>query len=177
MFKGVFLGFLFSCSLIAQNLTGSGYRAPAPVSVAPGQIAIFYAAGLTSSAAVTATLRQQSGNTSAPVLSVRTVSLCPDNTGTPISGCGLLTAVTVQIPYELVTFCPLCANPAPATPAVLAISQNGQTAAAIQLTPLADQFHILAACDVALGPPTPPQPNLTGLPCEPLGLRPPEAVC
>lgn len=168
MFKGVFLGLLFSCSLIAQNLTGSGYTAPAPVSVAPGQIATFYAAGLTSTAALTATLQQQSGNISAPVLSVRTVSLCPDNLGTPVSVCGSLAAVTVQIPYELVPVCPLCATLVSATPTVLAIAQNGQTVSAIQLTPLADEVHILTACDVALGPPTLRQLNLTGLPCEPL---------
>ncbi len=47
MFKGIFLGFLLSNSfLIAQSLSGSGYAPPAPVSVAPGQIATFYVPGV-----------------------------------------------------------------------------------------------------------------------------------
>ena len=33
MFKGILLGSLLSCSLIAQSLAGSGYTVPAPVSV------------------------------------------------------------------------------------------------------------------------------------------------
>jgi uncharacterized protein (TIGR03437 family) len=168
--KGIFFGFLLSSSLLtAQGIVRSGYTASAPVSVAPGQIATFYVAGLRALTGITATLQQQTSSTPAPVQSVSTVSLCPDDIGTPITGCGTQTAVTVQIPYELVPRCPLCASPLfAATPATLLISQNGTALGAIELNPLADEVHVLKACDMALGPPSPTQPNLTGLPCAPL---------
>ena len=46
------------------------------------------------------------------------------------------------------------------------INQGGQPPAVIELNPLADEVHVLTACDVALG--AAPQPNYTGLPCAPL---------
>ncbi len=176
MFKGILCGLLLSASLIAQSLSGSGYTVPAPVSVAPGQIATFYVPGtqlaLVSTppgSSVTATLQQQGGaNITAPIQSVRVVSQCPGVTAVQVSTCGSLTAITVQIPYELVPDCPPCARPVSATPPLLTLSQNGQALTSIELNPLTDEVHILTACDVALGPPTPQQPNLTGLPCAPL---------
>lgn len=176
MFKGIFLGFLLSNSfLIAQSLSGSGYAPPAPVSVAPGQIATFYVPGVQLTLVntppgtpPTVTLQQNGvNNTPAPIQSIRVVSQCPDVTAISVSTCGSLTAITVQIPYELVPYCPLCAKPVSATPPLLTISQNGQALTSIELNPLADEVHVLTACDVALGPPPQP-PNLTGLPCAPL---------
>jgi uncharacterized protein (TIGR03437 family) len=175
MFKGIFCGLLLSSSLIAQTLAGSGYTVPAPVSVAPGQIATFYVTG-TELALVdtppgtppTVTLQQTGASTTAPIQSVRVVSQCPDVTAIQVSTCGSLTAITVQIPYELVPYCPLCAKPVSATPPLLTISRNGQALTSIELNPLVDEVHVLTACDVALGSPTPQQPNLTGLPCSPL---------
>lgn len=167
--KIILLGLLLSPALIdAQTLVGSGYKAPAPVSVAPGQIATFYVAGWSSVTGITATLQQQGGNASVPIQSVRMVSQCPNVTSTIESACGSLAAVTVQIPYELVTLTQSSGEPVSFTPAILLISQNSQAATAIELTPLADAVHVLTSCDVALGPPTPPQTNFTGLPCAPL---------
>jgi uncharacterized protein (TIGR03437 family) len=170
MHKGIFFGLLFSNSLlVAQSVAGSGYLAPAPVSVAPGQIATFYVAGLTSMTGITATLQQSSGNTTAPIQSLRTVSLCPGLTAPLSNGCGSLAAVTVQIPYELVSQCPLCSQEGDVNIATLLISQNGQAGTAIELNPLADEVHVLTACDVALAQSPYSQPvNLTGLPCAPL---------
>jgi uncharacterized protein (TIGR03437 family) len=175
MFKGIFLGSLLSCSLAAQALAGSGYTAPAPVSVAPGQIATFYVPGTQLALVetppgtpVTVTLQQTGANVAAPIQSVRVISQCPDVTAVLVATCGSLTAITVQIPYELVPFCPLCAYPVSATPPLLTITQNGPALTSIELNPLVDEVHVLTACDVALGPPTPQQPNLTGLPCAPL---------
>jgi uncharacterized protein (TIGR03437 family) len=172
MFKGIFLGSLLSCSLIAQGLVGSGYTAPAPVSVAPGQIATFYVKGAIPTGTEVAgiigvMLEQGSASTSVLIQSLRAVSMCPNVTSVSIAACGSLMAVTVQIPYELAPYCPLCANPVSATPPLLIISGSGMTPSAIELNPLADAVHVLTACDVALGPP-PQAPNLTGLPCAPL---------
>jgi uncharacterized protein (TIGR03437 family) len=180
MFKGILLGSLLSCSLIAQSVAGSGYTVPAPVSVAPGQIATFYVPGVQLALVntppgtpPTVTLQQNGVNTTtAPIQSIGVVSQCPDVTAISVSTCGSLTAITVQIPYELVPYCPLCAEPVSAAPPLLTISRNGQALTSIELNPLADEVHVLTACDVALGPPSLRQPNLTGLPCSPLVTHP-----
>jgi uncharacterized protein (TIGR03437 family) len=174
MHKGIVVGFLLSNPfLIAQSVAGSGYVAPAPVSVAPGQIATFYLPGVVSTAAAAAgilsvTLQQTGANVPAPIQSLRSISLCPDNTATAQAACGSLLAVTVQIPYELVPVCPLCARPVSAVPPLLVFNMSGQSPTAIELNPLADEVHVLKSCDVALGPATPAPANLTGLPCAPL---------
>jgi uncharacterized protein (TIGR03437 family) len=168
MFKGILFGLLVSGSFLCGQIVGSGYTAPTPVSVAPGQVATFYVSGLSSLTGITATLQQLSGNTVAPVQSVNAVPLCPDPSAISATGCASLTAVTVQIPYELVPVCPLCdSRPVSLNAATLLISQNGRPAGVIELNALADEVHVLTSCDVALSPPT-PQPNLTGLPCSPL---------
>ncbi len=170
MFKGIFVALLFCGSLaFAQGVVGAGYTAPAPVSVAPGSIATFYVFGLTLTSGIMATLQQQSGNTPAPVQSIQIVKLCPDNLGTPVMGCGTMLAVTVQIPYELVPACPLCANPIVfATPPTLLISQNGTAMSAIELNASQDAVHVIGSCDVVLNPKTPLPLNSTGLPCTPV---------
>lgn len=169
MSKRIFCGILiFSSLLFSQGVIVSGYTAPAPVSVAPGQIATFYVqipSGVSANI-LGVTLQQGSMNTNVPLQSVRTVSECPNNSGAPQPACASLLAVTVQIPYELAPFCPLCARPVSATPPLLIIDQGGQPPAAIELNPLADQVHVLTTCDVVLG--AAPQPNDTGLPCAPL---------
>jgi uncharacterized protein (TIGR03437 family) len=168
--KGIFCGFLFNSLLFSQSVIVSGHTAPAPVSVAPGQIATFYVqlplpSGLSANI-IGITLQQGSTNTNVPIQSLHTVSECPDNTAASQPACAFLLAVTVQIPYELVPYCPLCARPVSATPPLLIINQGGQAPAVIELNPLADEVHVLTACDVALG--APPQRNNSGLPCAPL---------
>jgi uncharacterized protein (TIGR03437 family) len=167
--KRIFCAILiFNSLLFSQGVIVSGYTAPAPVSVAPGQIATFYVQipGGVSATIIGATLQQGSTNTNVPLKSVRTVSECPNSSGASQPACASLLAVTVQIPYELVPYCPLCARPVSATPPLLIINQGGQPPAAIELNPLADQVHVLTTCDVALE--AVPQPNYTGLPCAPL---------
>lgn len=182
MLKSLVCGLFLTFHLAAQTLVGAGYGLPAPVSVAPGQIATFYVAGLLLGAGstpgqppnslptngITATLQQSGNSTPAPIQSIRGFSLCPDANSVAQTACGSMVAITVQMPYELAPVCPLCARPVSATPPTLFISQNGQNATAIELNPLADEVHVLTACDAALGPPLPPAPNLTGLPCAPL---------
>ena len=185
MFKRVFCATLFSLSLSAQSavIASAGYVAPAPVSAAPGQILTVFVTGLNISTAsqapsgalpnslsgVTATLRQGSDH-AAPIVDVRPVYTCPDalTTAAQEPACATLTAVTVQIPYELILPCPACAQPALVLPELF-ISANGQNTAAIELNALADQTHILTACDIAVLPfaNTAP-PNTTGLGCAPV---------
>jgi uncharacterized protein (TIGR03437 family) len=169
MSRGFFCGFLlFNSLLFSQSMIVAGYTAPAPVSVAPGQIATFYVQLPSGVAAniIGITLQQGSTKTDVPLQSLRTVSECPDNTAAAQPACASLVALTVQIPYELVPYCPLCLRPVSLTPPMLVINQDGQPPAVIELNPLADKVHVFTACDVAVG--AAPQPNYTGLPCSPL---------
>ncbi len=161
--------FLPGACLIAQTLVGAGYTAPAPVSVAPGQIVTFYVAGLSSLTGITATL-QQAGSVAVPIQSMQPISMCPDATASAQGGCATLAAITVQIPYELMLYglinvvgvpCPPCAYPTR-----VFISQNGQAATTIEVFPVSDEVHVLTACDAALGSST--TAPLPGLPCAPL---------
>lgn len=176
--KGLFGALLIGpiCALgqgPTNSVVGAGYSAPAPVSAAPGQvITLFLAAtgvAVPSFAGVTATL-QQGGAVNAPVLAVSSVSTCPGGgsvTGLAVT-CSSLTAVTVQVPYELRSFCPLCESPVLFSP-WLYVSYHGAPGNAIQLNPLADQVHVLTACDVLLQTGTNPGPvNYNGLPCSPI---------
>ncbi len=182
MQKKFLLAPVFSLSLFAQTsgIIGAGYLPPAPVSAAPGQILTVFVTGLGISstghapagalpatlAGVTATLQQGGSDISAPVMDVRPASTCPDLTAPATPPCTTLTAVMLQIPYELVPLCPLCATPALLPPAELFVSANGQSSAPIELNALADQVHVLTACDIVLAPVgTPPPSNTTGLPC------------
>ncbi len=161
--------FLPGIYFIAQALVGAGYTVPAPVSVAPGQVATFYVTGLPSTG-FTATLQQSGENTPAPVQSVSLVSLCPDLVASFLLACGPQAAITVQIPYELIPACTaVCPLVVYAIPPMLLISPSGQPGTTIELNPVRDEVHVLTACDVAIGQPSSqPPPNLTGLPCAPL---------
>ena len=60
--------------------------------------------------------------------------------------------MTVAAPGPVDPFlCPLCARPS-LLPAQLLVSANGQNSAPIELNALADQTHILTACDLFLLP-------------------------
>jgi len=170
MSNGIFGGIpIFNSLLFSQSVIVSGYTAPGPVSVAPGQIATFYVqlpSGVSPNIIGVTLLQQGSTNTNVPLQSLRTVSECPGGTAVSQAACASLLAVTVQIPYELVPYCPLCGRPVSATPPLLIVNQGGQPPAVIELNPLADEVHVLTACDVVLG--AAPKPNFTGLPCSPL---------
>jgi len=186
MLKTVLCGSILSAvALLAQTNSpvAAGYTAPAPVSVAPGQILTFFLDGLdglvskpvrapsgalpNSLAGISVTLRQGSDHP-VPMLEVRPVSTCPSGGIASPASCAGLIAVTVQIPYELVPLCPLCLRPT-LPPAQLFVTANGTSGTAIELNALADQVHILTACDVVLQQfGTSPLLNTSGLPCAPV---------
>jgi uncharacterized protein (TIGR03437 family) len=126
--------------------------------VAPGQLITVFLAG-NAQGDISATVQ----DLAAPVLEVRPGSGCAS-----ASLCSGLTAVTIQIPYELNPGCgfinPVC-NVVLLTQLIVTI--NGVAGAPVDLTPLPDQVHILTACDTVLpgGGGTAP---LGGLPCAPL---------
>ena len=177
--------FLSPLLLTAQNvITSAGYSSPAPVSAAPGQVITLFVDGVGKSltqpvrspdgasktlAGISVTLRQFNEQV-VPIIEVRPLSTCPAGV-LPESkpSCATLAAITVQIPYELVPLCPLCLRPLVFPPPWLYVTENGQTGAAFEINPLADQIHILTSCDTMLSRfPDPPPQNTTGLPCAPM---------
>jgi len=172
-------------------VTGAAYTLPAPVNIAPGQILTVYVQGIGSSltqpvqasgstlpfflAGISSTL-QQGSNRPLGILDVRPVSTCGPSSISgsgafpqPIANCGRLTAVTVQIPFDIVTICSLCSGITPSeyAPTTLWVTENGTDSAVIQLMALSDQVHVLTSCDTFLTAAVPPV-NYTGLPCSPM---------
>jgi len=141
----------------ANPITGMGYLYP-PVAVAPGQLISVFVAGKLQDD-VSATVQ----GLSAPVLEVRPASGC-----TAAAICSGVTAITIQIPYELQPGCsfatPVC-NVLLLTQ--LVVTAGGVAGPPIDLTPLSDQVHILTACDTVLPSGSGIAP-VDGLPCAPL---------
>lgn len=137
----------------ANTIVGAGYLFPGPISVAPGQVITIFASGVggglthpvvagagqlpTSLAAISVTL-VQSTNVAVPILRVTPATLC--------SNCGVMTAITIQIPYELeVPTAGLSAG------AALFVTENGAAGNWSILNPEPDQVHILTTCDTVIG--------------------------
>ena len=147
----------FGQSASVNTIVGMGYLYP-PVAVAPGQLITLFVAG-DIQGAISAAVQ---GNP-APVLEVRPRSDCQSSTL-----CSSLTAITVQIPYEIEPGCfftdPACNV---VLPAQLVVTVNGIATAPIALTPVADRVHILTACDTVVPGGNGSAPY-NGLPCSPL---------
>jgi hypothetical protein len=145
------------------TLAGTGYTYPAIIDVAPGQITTLFVIGLKivlsspvnattiplpdTLAGIAVTLNQ-TGNQSTPVplLSVRQVSACSDGAatapGSELTADCLITAITVEIPFELL--------PAPSSPvfaAELVITENGNVSKAFSVSPVLDHLHVVNTCD------------------------------
>jgi uncharacterized protein (TIGR03437 family) len=153
----VFLPGAFGQGAAANNITGMGYLYPSTI-VAPGQLISVFLEGNPQgdfSAAVS--------GLPAPVLEVRPGSGCPSSTL-----CSSLTAITIQIPYEIE---PGCALYPPVCNVVrlaeLTVTVNGVAGAPIDLTPAADRVHLLTACDTVVPGSSGFAPS-NGLPCAPL---------
>jgi uncharacterized protein (TIGR03437 family) len=157
------------------TILGAGYLFPAPLNVAPGQVITVFAAGVgstlthpvfagagnwpTSLAGISVTI-QQGKDIPAPIFEVNPIPTC--------GSCGVMTAITIQIPYGLII---ACGPSLTACPEVLVltgffVSENGVAGALSELTPLADQVHILTVCDTVLPGASGYSPG-GGLPCQP----------
>lgn len=170
---GTFL--LFSAVGFAQTANtvfGAGYSLPIPISAAPGQILNLFVQGVganltqkvaattlplpTVLAGISVQLAQTFAPQSvpAPLLAVRPVSTCINGPVQSGGTCARYTAVTVQIPYELVPNCQaglqLCPSAAPGPPnaAQLIVSEDGTPGGAIDLNPIADHVHVGNLCDI-----------------------------
>ena len=162
------------------TIVGANYSATFPLPVAPGQLITLVVEGLPnplpgparapsgslpiSLAGISAVFRQGTDQ-AAPVLEVVPFSTCAIPLSSP---CGTLLAVTVQIPFEIETVCPLCGRPQ--IPAYLAIAQNGTGGALVDVTPLDNQVHFLTSCDTLVSGISLP-PLTGGLPCAPIVMH------
>jgi uncharacterized protein (TIGR03437 family) len=137
-----------------NTIIGAGYLFPAPIMVAPGQLITIFAKGVGSTlkqpafatgsnlpsslAGVTITIGQDT-NIPAPILEVRPAAICPN--------CGAMTAITVQIPYEL----KLPPQNGLFGGAFAFVTENGAAGNWTILSPAPDQVHILTDCDTVIG--------------------------
>jgi uncharacterized protein (TIGR03437 family) len=167
-------------ALAQPIIGGAGHANPVPLPVAPGQLITLFIQGVSTQltapvrasggslptmlAGVSVTYRQGTDRP-APILEARPISSClgiPQPAG---STCGTILAVTAQMPFEMLTLCPLCGRPD--IPASVAATVNGTTGPFLSVQPLADQIHIVTACDVTMD--SSASPLLTGgLPCPPM---------
>jgi uncharacterized protein (TIGR03437 family) len=137
----------------AQNkaaIVGAGAVAPVPISVAPGGIITVYTTGLspsalpanaqsvplpTSLAGISASI--QPGALSVPLISVFPVPTCSQ---APL--CGTLTAIRLQIPFEVPPIIPGAG--VLTAPVRLIVKDQTGNSAGVDLVPLSDQIHVLA---------------------------------
>lgn len=160
---------LSAAALFAQSpggIAGGGYNSPAPLRVAPGQVITMFvhtsAVSVANRVAASAPLPTSLGGISIqmletfanpmwlPVLAVAPAGNC---VGVPAAvPCTPLTAITTQIPMELI---PNAEGPRkPDNFASLTVYENGVRGDSIQLAPVAVNIHIVNTCDATEAPTT-----------------------
>jgi len=138
-----------------NTIVAAGYLFPAPINLAPGQVVTVFAMGVgsalkqpvlagagrlpTSLAGIGVTLVEAT-NIAAPILQVSPAARC----GT----CGVMTAITIQIPYELQLLSP---NGGLGPAHEFFVTENGVAGNWSDFNPVPDQVHILTVCDTVIG--------------------------
>jgi hypothetical protein len=163
LLSAIFAGAVSGAGVPAA-VVAAGYESPTPVLIAPGQIVTFFIHGIGSS--LTAPIRASTiplplslGGISAilgpfkpepavPILAVEPMGTCG---GGDTPGCSLFTAVTVQIPYEIVFDDPNAIRGSfLGSGGFLRFAENGITVASIYIVANVDQIHLVRACDLML---------------------------
>lgn len=170
---GFWIAMLITLGLPASaqvTVVGSKYAPQQGVQVAPGQVVTVLLTGLktvfpanasvqrattvplpTQLAGISAAV-QQTGTSSRPLplLAVQQIDQCAltDN-GSPTPDC-LVTALSVQIPSDLIVPNPLAESPV-AVVSQLTITENGTTSRSFYLTPVMQNVHIVNTCDLISG--------------------------
>lgn len=150
------------------TLVDAGYTAPTPIRVAPGQIVTFRLTGLktvlpatapiqrassvplpTSLAGISATLTQTVSTTSEqlPLFAVQQFNNCGMADSSSQSPDCMITALTVQIPFDLSVPNPLVEAPVVRT-ATIIIRESGESSRSFLVIPVSDNIHILTSCDL-----------------------------
>lgn len=149
-----------SISAQTPSIMSAGYGPPAMIQAAPGQIITVYVSGTksilpagirattiplpSSLGGFSVTVRQGASTYAAPMVSVTQTPNCID--ANPSPQC-IITALTVQIPFEIATVPFLQASAQ--VPTDLTVNDNGTESAHISIAPLMDRIHILTVCDKA----------------------------
>jgi uncharacterized protein (TIGR03437 family) len=81
-------------------------------------------------------------------------------------------AVTAQLPFEMLTFCPLCAITVDLSYIIL-VSVDDVQSAAYAVQPFNDRIHTLTVCDIAAGA---GPASASPLPCSPMVTHPDGAL-
>jgi uncharacterized protein (TIGR03437 family) len=154
----VCVGLLFAQS--SAVVVSGGYNAFSPVSVAPGQVITIQATGLGNVtqkvtatlplpkklAGISALLFQGDIAIAAPIMAVFPLKGCPD--GVAQLQCGSVTAITLQIPFELSPRIPGSLRPDFLT--YLQVSDDAGHSASISLDPQLDAIHVLHSLDTVV---------------------------
>jgi uncharacterized protein (TIGR03437 family) len=163
------LGFLaLLCPLFGQNasvVTRAGYTVPEPIKVAPGQVITLFvrtaAIKLTDAmvADSSSALPLQLGGLSVALrqtfsgdpIGIPILAVYPINRCAPVSlpfTCTSLTAITVQIPFELVPN--VDRGRMPENFATLTVSENANPGDPLPLEAVPDNIHVVNSCDATL---------------------------
>jgi uncharacterized protein (TIGR03437 family) len=151
-------GFVFAQN--SATVVGGGYNAFSPISVAPGQVITISVIGIGNvSGKVTASpplpkklagisVSSIQGDTAipTPILAVFPLKACPD--GIPQLQCGSVTAITLQIPFELIPNIPGSLRPSLLT--YLQVSDDAGHSTSVTLDPELDAIHVLHSLDTVM---------------------------
>jgi uncharacterized protein (TIGR03437 family) len=151
-------------------LVGAGFSNPFPLTVAPGQLLTLFvqppaAYNTTEPMPNIGAVFWNGSDEAMPVLQVQqanTGCVVPSSSGV----CPNLLALTVQIPFDA-PISPATGSEIVVRPSGIAVFVSGEKSAYFGAQALADQVHILTACDVLLLA-SPLPPNTVGLPCAPM---------
>lgn len=151
-------------SIFAQGggaVVGAGYHLFGPISVAPGQVITIFVTGVgnvtrkysagnpplpATLGGISATLSEtEQGSIAAPILAVFPFSACKNVMQQP---CGTITAVTLQIPFDLQPNIP--GSFSPPLIAFLTLSDRLGHSASMELNPVLDQIHLVDFFDTIL---------------------------
>lgn len=142
-------------------VVGGGYNAFSPLTVAPGQVITIQVTGVgnvtqkvtaasmplsAKLAGISASLFQGDIAFPVPILAVFPLKGCPDGASQP--QCGTVTAITLQIPFELSPKIPGSLRPDFLT--YLQVSDDDGHSASISLDPEPDAIHVLHSLDTVV---------------------------
>lgn len=151
---------IFSPVFAQVSVTGAGHTMPTPPYIAPGEVTTLFVSGLqtyiptplvataaplpTSLGGISVGLQQGSASYTVPLFRIQQSSSCVDPTDT--SPACMVTAITLQVPFEIVWWLPLAGSTVEAT-----IFESGTVSKAFALEAMPDHIHILTTCDSVFG--------------------------
>lgn len=134
-------------------IAGAGYLFPGSISIAPGQVITIFTTGVSNPP--TQPVFAGAGNLPTSLAGIGVTIVQATEIPAPIlrvsSGgcafCGTITAITIQIPYELQTIIMNGLGPANG----LFVTENGVAESGTTFNPVFDHVHILTVCDTVIG--------------------------